>query len=329
MPEAAADQFEYDVALSYAGEDREYVGKVAAGLAKAGVEPFYDVYEEADMWGEELGDRLTDVYQERARYCVVFLSAAYAAKMWTNHELKSAQTRAFRENRRYLFPVRFDDTPIPRSLRTRVFLDLRKKTPQELVELILEKVRAPEQPGKIARAEARKKERRRRQIRQAAVAALVLAAVLWYVTAHLRSSTTMAVGAAQAKFIIVRMSNSGWKPSLLVTSRLKFDGVPVEDAELVPIDADAYRNSVPAAGFVDIRLRPKGGELIPRCRDGRYVPLTEIVDALPQRQVSLEVDVREAGLFDGERQVKREVLDAKRLREFITDWVPDVLPRRC
>ena len=37
----------YDVALSFAGEDREYVDRVAAALVRSGVSVFYDHYEEA------------------------------------------------------------------------------------------------------------------------------------------------------------------------------------------------------------------------------------------------------------------------------------------
>ena len=41
----------YHVALSFAGEDRDYVEKVAIQLRAAGVEVFYDLFHEADLWG--------------------------------------------------------------------------------------------------------------------------------------------------------------------------------------------------------------------------------------------------------------------------------------
>jgi hypothetical protein len=40
----------YHVALSFAGEDRKYVEKVAAQLAADGVDVFYDKFEEATLW---------------------------------------------------------------------------------------------------------------------------------------------------------------------------------------------------------------------------------------------------------------------------------------
>ena len=41
----------YDIALSFAGEDRAYVQEVATALQAAGVKVFYDEFETADLWG--------------------------------------------------------------------------------------------------------------------------------------------------------------------------------------------------------------------------------------------------------------------------------------
>ena len=57
--------------------------------------------------------RHDDVYREKARYCLMLVSAAYAAKVWTTHERKSAQARAFSQSAEYILPVRFDETEIP------------------------------------------------------------------------------------------------------------------------------------------------------------------------------------------------------------------------
>lgn len=86
--------FSYDVALSFAGEQRAYVEKVAAALRRRGIRPFYDDYEQAVLWGKDLYEHLDWVYQKAARYCVLFASEAYARKVWTTHERRSAQARA-------------------------------------------------------------------------------------------------------------------------------------------------------------------------------------------------------------------------------------------
>jgi hypothetical protein len=132
---------EYDVALSFAGEDREYVEAVASFLRQKGVSVFYDRYEEVPLWGKNLYDHLQHVYGEAAEYTVIFVSEAYARKLWTNHERQSAQSRAFGESREYILPARFDDTEVPGLLRTTGYIDLRQKTPEELASLIVKKLR--------------------------------------------------------------------------------------------------------------------------------------------------------------------------------------------
>lgn len=131
----------YDVALSFAGEDREYVEATANILRGHGVRVFYDKYEEAQLWGKNLYTHLSDIYSNQAIYTIIFVSKHYGAKLWTNHERESAQARAFHENREYLLPARFDDTPIPGILNTIGYVDLRGKTPEELSRIVEQKLR--------------------------------------------------------------------------------------------------------------------------------------------------------------------------------------------
>jgi len=67
----------YDVALSFAGEDREYVEKIATELRDAGVSVFYDTFQRAELWGKNLVDHLAEIYQKRSRYVVMFISKPY------------------------------------------------------------------------------------------------------------------------------------------------------------------------------------------------------------------------------------------------------------
>ncbi len=138
-----ASEFDYDVCLSFAGEDRPYVSQAADVLRSRGVRVFYDEYEQLDLWGKDLYVHLDDVYRNSARYCVLFASEHYASKLWTNHERHSAQARAFQENAEYILPARFDDTAIPGLRPTVGYIDLQKKGPQELAELIIKKIGAP------------------------------------------------------------------------------------------------------------------------------------------------------------------------------------------
>jgi hypothetical protein len=125
----------------FASENRAYVEKVARGLKSRQIRVFYDLYEEANLWGKNLYEHLTEVYQDQASFTVMFISKEYAAKLWTNHERRSAQSRAFETKQEYFLPVRFDDTKVSRVLRTVGYIDLRTKTPADLCELIIAKLR--------------------------------------------------------------------------------------------------------------------------------------------------------------------------------------------
>ena len=130
----------YDVALSFAGEDRQYAKELADLLDAGKYSVFYDEYELVKLWGENLYEHLSSVYKDQARYCVMFLSEHYERKLWTNHERQSAQARAFEENQGYILPVRIDDTEIPGILPTVGYLDLRSMKIEEIYQALVYKL---------------------------------------------------------------------------------------------------------------------------------------------------------------------------------------------
>lgn len=151
-----ATERDYDVCLSFAGEDRPYVEAVAESLRRHGIRSFYDFYEEVSLWGKDLYQHLDEVYRNRAQFCVLFISDAYARKLWTKHELRSAQARAFEEHQEYILPARFDSTELPGVPPTIAYVDLQQKKPAEFAELIVQKIRSTSErrrprhrPGRI------------------------------------------------------------------------------------------------------------------------------------------------------------------------------------
>jgi len=130
----------YDVALSFAGEDRDYVEEVADHLKTRNISVFYDNFETADLWGKNLYTHLSDLYRNQAKYTVMFISEHYNKKVWCNHEREAAQSRAIEENEEYILPARFDDTQVPGVLKTTGFVDLRNHSPVELAVLLCEKL---------------------------------------------------------------------------------------------------------------------------------------------------------------------------------------------
>lgn len=134
----------YDVALSFAGEDRAYVEEVAKGLDRLGINVFYDRFEQVNLWGADLAKHLGNVYGRDSRFVVLFLSVYYASKAWPDHEKSFALGRHLKGEVGRILPVRFDDTVVEGLPPTLGYLDLRVLTPAKLVELIRQKVDTPE-----------------------------------------------------------------------------------------------------------------------------------------------------------------------------------------
>ena len=144
---------QYDVVLSFAGEDRHHAEKLAKLLEAGGYSVFYDEFERAQLWGKDLYVHLSSVYKDQARYCVIFSSKHYVRKLWAKHELQSAQARAFQENEEYILPIRIDDTEIPGILPTVGYLDLDPTNIEEIYQALVEKLSdttAESDPGEFA-----------------------------------------------------------------------------------------------------------------------------------------------------------------------------------
>jgi hypothetical protein len=141
MTNATSDQSrQYDVCLSYAGEQRDYVEAVARALLDQGIRVFYDAFERDSLWGKDLYEHLDWVYSHSAKYCIAFFSEDYAKKLWTTHERRSAQARALQEGREYVLPVRFDDTEIPGLRPSIAYEDARRTSPEEIASLVRQKL---------------------------------------------------------------------------------------------------------------------------------------------------------------------------------------------
>lgn len=130
----------YQVALSFAGEQRDYVEEVARSIQARSISLFYDGFEAVELWGKNLSEAFQAVFEQQAAYVVMFISEAYVQKPWANHERRSALSRAVHEKKEYVLPVRFDDTPVPGLPGDINFLRASEHTPAELAAFIAEKI---------------------------------------------------------------------------------------------------------------------------------------------------------------------------------------------
>jgi hypothetical protein len=130
----------YDLAISFAGEDRAIAEQIAEKLKSLGYKIFYDKYEQANLWGKDLYSHLNDVYSNKAKYCLMIISNSYAKKHWTNHERQAAQAKAFRQNEEYILPLRLDSTEIPGINITVGYVDYNQTGFDETIKLLIDKI---------------------------------------------------------------------------------------------------------------------------------------------------------------------------------------------
>jgi hypothetical protein len=132
--------YEFDVALSLASEDRDYVTEVNDALKAVGVKTFLDADYLAETWGEDLVEFFDGVYRKRSQFAILFISRHYAEKAWPRLERRSALARALEERGAYVLPVRLDDTEVDGLRPTVGYLDTRKTGIDGLVRALLAKL---------------------------------------------------------------------------------------------------------------------------------------------------------------------------------------------
>jgi len=133
----------YEVALSFAGEDRAFAETVAKGLREAGVKVFYDDYYAEDLWGEDLSVRLREVYHDTSQFCIMITSKSYVDKMWPIHERQQAIERMIEEKgKAYVLPVRLDgfEGDVPGLSGAIGYLSVNSSEHRRVVDAFLRKI---------------------------------------------------------------------------------------------------------------------------------------------------------------------------------------------
>jgi hypothetical protein len=112
-----------NVFLSHSTSDKAFVKKLAMALLGEGCPVWLD------SWELELGDSLTDgIYDgiEGSSYVLLAISRRSSESDWVNRELNAALALEERVGRKFLIPLRLDDSPIPLKVADRFYADFTK-----------------------------------------------------------------------------------------------------------------------------------------------------------------------------------------------------------
>lgn len=143
MSKTQPTEYEFDVAISFAGPQREIAEILAKKVKEYGFNPFYDDFYPEHLWGRDLIVFFDEIYSEKSKLCVIFVSDEYCQRMWTNHERQSAQARALKEKgNEYILPIKVDDSKLPGMPDTIGYLSLEHLSIDEIGDLLIKKLKS-------------------------------------------------------------------------------------------------------------------------------------------------------------------------------------------
>jgi hypothetical protein len=133
----------FDVAITFAGPDRPIAERAARALRRRGLTVFYDRFYEEELWGVHLPDLFGEIFTERSRFCLMFVSKAYATREWPDHERQMAIARSIRQRGSgYILPVQLDKTVLKGMPPTIGYLSRKEYDISDIVRMVVKKVRA-------------------------------------------------------------------------------------------------------------------------------------------------------------------------------------------
>ena len=132
----------FQVALSFPGEVREFIGTVADELAAVLGQKrvLYDDFLTAELARPDLDVYLGELYRNESDLLVPFYSADYERKKWCRLEWRQMRDILLNFDGSRIMPFRFDGTPMQGVLSIDGYVSIGDRSPQQVASLILERL---------------------------------------------------------------------------------------------------------------------------------------------------------------------------------------------
>jgi len=102
-----SNNYQFDFAISFAGENRELAKNIADLLTLLDCTVFYDEYYEANYLGQTWSKQFSEIFGNQARYVVCLLDIHHSEKIWPNFEREIFTPRVHEES---VIPIYLDNT---------------------------------------------------------------------------------------------------------------------------------------------------------------------------------------------------------------------------
>ncbi len=130
----------FRVALSYPGEQRDFVAGVADRLVETlgQAKVFYDQFYEAELARPNLDTYLQHIYQHDSELLVVFLCDDYERKKWTGLESRAIRNVIMEKKDDTIMPIRLDDADVSGWFSIDGCLKVNNRSPEDIAALIIQ-----------------------------------------------------------------------------------------------------------------------------------------------------------------------------------------------
>lgn len=149
VPQAAptpppAEHERYDLAFSFAGEDRRYVRLTKLACDARGLVVMYDEDLSTHWWGRDYIAEQRLIFGQRTRFVVPFISRHYFTKAIPRDEFRAAMWAGINRSGDYVLPVLLGDVSVPaEQLPPQIgYLRASEYPPERLAAKLAEKVAA-------------------------------------------------------------------------------------------------------------------------------------------------------------------------------------------
>ena len=147
--------YRFSIAISFAGDNKRDQVRQVAEILKNKIgdgRVFFDEWFEAELAGHDANTVLQNIYQKSSRLIVTCVCKRYNEKPWTQDEWRAIQSfeRTIRDagsankKRMRFLPLRFGDGEVDGLFDSAIVPDVRKRSPEQIADLILERLKLSE-----------------------------------------------------------------------------------------------------------------------------------------------------------------------------------------
>jgi hypothetical protein len=134
----------FDVGLSFAGEDREYVERVHKVLEAEDIEHFYYPKYKPELFAERSTLTFPRIFGDQCQLAAVFISKHYVEKIWPTEEWLAIRMKAAElKGKVFILPFKLDDSEPVGFPRDIIYepIGKTKMPPEECARMIIAKVK--------------------------------------------------------------------------------------------------------------------------------------------------------------------------------------------